>query len=135
MIKNAVNPAIFRAYDIRGIYPEEINEEVIRKIAAALAKFFKKGEVVIGHDTRLSSPRLYRALINKLASRNPELKIVSVGLITTPMLYFLVGRLKAKGGIIIAASHNPKEYNGLKTVRAGSMPVSGKEIQKLVMRN
>jgi len=129
-----MDKSIFKAYDIRGRYPKEINEEVAGKISMALARHLKKGEVVVGHDARLSSPRLYRAVIGALKKENPKLDIVRVGLITTPLLYFLVNRVGATAGIAITASHNPKDYNGLKVVGRNAEPVSGKEVWKLVQK-
>lgn len=126
--------SIFKAYDIRGKYPKEINEEVAEKIASALARYFKKGEIVVGHDARLSSPRLYRAVIGAIKKENPKLSIIKLGLITTPLLYFLVNRIGASGGIVITASHNPKNYNGLKIVGRNAEEISGKEVLKLISR-
>ena len=134
-----MNSKIFRAYDIRGKYPSEINEKAVEKIIEGLAKnFFKPGKVIVGHDARLSSPELYRAAIRSIkypafakASADRQvsnIKIIKGGLMTTPMLSFLVNKLKADGGIMITASHNPKEYNGLKIVGAKAVPMSGKEI-------
>ena len=127
--------SIFKAYDIRGKYPKEINEEVAEKIASALARYFKKGEIVVGHDARLSSPRLYRAVIGAIKKENPKLSIIKLGLITTPLLYFLVNRVGATAGIVVTASHNPKEYNGLKVVGRDAEPLNGKEIWKLVQKH
>jgi len=127
-----MNPIIFKAYDIRGKYPAEINEQVVSEIVAVLGKFFKKGRIVIGHDIRLSSPKLYQAAINQLKTDKSKFKIIPIGLTTTPMFYFLVNYFKAAGGIMITASHNPKEYNGLKVVKEKAVPVSGKDIMKLL---
>lgn len=121
-------PSIFKAYDIRGRYPEEINEEVVAEIAKALAKYFQKGKIIVGHDARLSSSSLYKTVLTSLKTYNLKLKTISTGMITTPMLYFLVVKLKAAGGIMITASHNPKEYNGLKIVGPDAGMISGKEI-------
>jgi len=85
--------------------------------------------VVLGHDARLSSPELYGACIEAL-EKEKGVQVIQAGLITTPMLYFLVNKHKAAGGITITASHNPKEYNGLKMVRASAIPVSGKDVLK-----
>lgn len=130
-----MNPKIFRAYDIRGKYPKEINEAVVSKITQSLGKYFKsKAAIVIGHDARLSSPSLYKATLKGLNYSNilKNMRIVSVGLATTPMFYFLVNHLKADAGIMITASHNPKDYNGLKVVGKNAIPISGKEILKLI---
>lgn len=129
---------IFHAYDIRGKYPEEINENVAGEIVKLfLAEQFRKLKtktpknplltIVIGCDARLSSPALYKAVINNLKNKNYRLKLV--GLSTTPMLSFLVSYWKADYGIMITASHNPKEYNGLKIVGENAAPVSGYEIR------
>lgn len=126
-----IDPKIFKTYDIRGKYPSEINEAAISEIAAAIEKKFRfRGKLVIGYDARLSSPALYRAVLKGLGF-HPYI-LYPAGLITTPMLYFLVNKLKADGGIMVTASHNPKEYNGLKIVGKNGRPVSGKEIQSLL---
>lgn len=126
---------IFKAYDVRGKYPKELNEKIAEKIAGVLAKHFKKGEIVVGHDARLSSPKIYKAVLRAVARENPKIDVVKVGLISTPLLYFLVNRIGATGGIMVTASHNPKEYNGLKVVGKNAEPVSGKEILRLVLRS
>ncbi|MBI5079502.1 hypothetical protein HZB06_02420 [Candidatus Wolfebacteria bacterium] len=122
---------IFRAYDIRGKYPEELNEKTIEEISPVLINLFAKKKIVIGRDVRLSSPKLYWAIIKRLSIKNGP-KIIKGGIMTTPMLYFLVIFLKAGGGIMITASHNPKEYNGLKIVGHAATPISGAEIFKLL---
>ena len=124
------NSNIFRAYDIRGKYPKEINEKNLAEIIPAIIRVLKPKTIIIGRDARLSSPSLYRATINQLKVQ--KLKIVPAGIITTPMLSFLVNKLKADGGIMITASHNPKGYNGLKIVGKNAIPVSGKDILKLI---
>jgi len=123
---------IFKAYDIRGRYPQEINEKTITEIAFLLAKTFKNKRIIIGHDARLSSPKLYKTLIKEF--KNQPLKTINIGLATTPMIYFLVNKLKTDGGIIITASHNPKEYNGLKIVGKQAKMISGYEISKLISK-
>lgn len=125
-----INPSIFKAYDIRGKYPLEINEGAVSYIVNGLAGHFKKGVFVVGHDARLSSPALYKTVLQSLKIKNSKSKIEAVGLVTTPMLYFLVNRLKAVGGLMVTASHNPKEYNGLKVVGARAEMISGKEVLK-----
>jgi len=140
-----MNPKIFKAYDIRGKYPDELNEEAVGVITKTLAeKVFKKGDLIIAHDARLSSPALYKSVIEALSvkrlassksSKTPNPKrhtLIEVGLATTPMFYFLAASLKAAGGIMITASHNPKEYNGMKVVGPGAAIISGLEIQKLL---
>lgn len=129
-----MDQSIFRAYDIRGKYPSQINAETVREVMPTIVKALampQKGlkMVVLGHDARLSSPELYGACIEAL-EKEKGVQVIQAGLITTPMLYFLVNKHKAAGGITITASHNPKEYNGLKMVRASAIPVSGKDVLK-----
>lgn len=128
-----ITPDIFKAYDIRGRYPEEINEEAMAQIADWLGGFFGRGRVVIGRDGRLSSPCLYAVLRQNL-KRFPKIRLLDAGMITTPALYFLVSDFKTKGGVMITASHNPKEYNGLKIVGPKSRMISGKEIYRLMAK-
>jgi phosphomannomutase len=117
-----MNEAIFKAYDIRGIYPREINEQDVYKIAKAYCEFVKPKEVVIGCDVRLSSPSLKAAAIKAVVDQ--KIKVIDVGEISTDMLYFAVANYDYAGGFSITASHNPKEYNGLKFVREKSQPIS-----------
>jgi len=125
---------IFGAYDIRGKYPDEINERIMGEIIPVILKVLKirksGAKIIVGHDVRLSSPELYKATLQILGSleRGKSLKVIPAGMMTTPMIYFLVRKLKADGGIVITASHNPKEYNGVKVVNAEGLPVSGKDI-------
>lgn len=125
--------SIFKANDIRGIYPEELNEVIVSGIGSSLAGHFgRKATLIIGRDARLSSPSLYRALLSGLKAAGNKAKVIDAGLMTTPMLYFLVSKYKADGGIMVTASHNPKQFNGLKVVRVGARPVSGTEIYELI---
>lgn len=125
------NPKIFKAYDIRGRYPEEVNETVTQDIILNIPKLLR-GKVILGRDGRLSSPSLYQAALNALRTYKKPNEIIEAGEMTTPMMYFLINKLKAGGGIMITASHNPKEYNGIKISGPQAKPVSGKEIAKLV---
>lgn len=127
-----MNRELFGSYNVRGIYPKDINEEVVYKISWATAKIIKRGRMVVGHDARLSSPSLYRAALAALKKSGLKIRIIPAGLISTPMLYFLVNHLKAGGGINITASHNPKEYNGLKIVGKGAEPIHALEILKII---
>ncbi len=134
MIQN-LNPNIFRAYDIRGKYPKEINEKIIAETIQCLKFFFLPNtKIVVGCDCRLSSPVLHKTVLNSLKNKNIKIKVVPVGLITTPMLSFLVAKLKANYGIMITASHNPKEYNGLKIIDENAIPISGQEILKIISK-
>lgn len=115
-----INPKIFKAYDIRGIYPNDINEENIVQISKAIYAFFsqklnkKDFTLVLGRDMRLSSPLLFKAIKDTLF--NLGVNIIDVGLVSTPTFYFTVSHYGYDTGIQITASHNPKEYNGLKFV-------------------
>ena len=124
---------IFKAYDARGKYPAEINEHVVKLIAEGLSRSWGSGKVLVGHDARLSSPKLYEAALGALRKSKAKIEVVPAGLMTSPMLYFLVNHLKAKGGIMITASHNPKEWNGVKAVGKGAVPISGDELKRLVL--
>lgn len=121
---------IFKSYDIRGKYPQEINEKIVSEIIAAIIKNLKPKKIVIGYDARLSSPFLYSTALKFIKTKN--LKPINIGLITTPMLSFLVNYFNANMGIMITASHNPKEYNGLKIVGKNAVPISGKEILEII---
>ena len=124
-----INEEIFKAYDIRGVYPEEINEEVVDRVAKAFATLLmqentdkKSLEVVVGQDMRISSPQLAEKAIEGLLSLG--VNVVDIGLASTPTFYFAVGEGGYDGGLQISASHNPKEYNGIKIVRKKVYPVS-----------
>ncbi len=125
-----INKAIFKTNDVRGRYPSEINEEAACTIGKALANHWKSGPIVIARDARLSSPTLYDAIIAGLKTFNLEL--ITVGLATTPMFYFTVVDKKAVGGIMVTASHNPKEYNGLKIVGYNAEVISGQDVMKFL---
>ncbi len=124
-----INQKIFKANDIRGIYPKEINEKAVFLIATGLSKHFKT-KVAIGYDARASSPSLYSELKRGL-KQNKKLKIIDAGLITTPTMYYLVNSLKLDGGVMVTASHAPKEFNGMKVVREEAQMLSGEELFKI----
>lgn len=131
-----VNESIFKAYDIRGIYPEELNEDVVYKIAQAYAKLVRPKRVVLGRDVRLSGPSLWNSAARGLNDHGVD--VVDIGVITTDMMYFASAAYPdVDGGITISASHNPREYNGLKLMRKGAVPISGdtgiKEIKNSVV--
>ena len=111
-----INKSIFKAYDVRGIYPEELNEEAAFAIGRAFVKKTGAKNVVVGHDARLSSPALFKALTQGLLAAG--VKVTSIGQTPTEGLYFAVASYDFDGGIMITASHNPKEYNGFKTMTA-----------------
>jgi phosphomannomutase len=120
-----LNPDIFKAYDVRGVYPSEVNEEAARAIGAAFVAYLKATRVAVGRDMRLSSPALSAAFIDGATSQGAD--VVDYGMIPTDMLYFAVARDGLDGGVQITASHNPKQYNGMKMVRQEAFPLSGEE--------
>ncbi|MGL6313279.1 phosphomannomutase [Vibrio sp. WXL103] len=124
----------FKAYDVRGRLPEELNEELAYRIGRAYAHFLQPKRVAVGYDIRLSSPALAEATIAGLNDAGVE--VLNLGLVGTEEVYFATDHLKLDGGIMVTASHNPKDYNGMKLVRDGAKPISGdsglNEIKQLV---
>ena len=119
---------IFKAYDIRAIYPEQIDTEIIYAMGRAYATWLKQQDpeaikVAVGRDMRLSSPELQESLIKALTDSG--LNVDNFGLVSTPTFYFGVASGGYHGGLQVSASHNPKQYNGVKIVRAGGVPVGG----------
>jgi phosphomannomutase len=117
-----VNWEVFRAYDIRGIYPTDIDEEAYYRIAKAYVYLFKPKTMVVGMDARTSSPPLKASLIKGFLDAGVD--VVDIGEITTDMLYYAVGASDYSGGIVVSASHYPKEYNGMKMVREKATAIS-----------
>jgi len=115
--------SIFKAYDIRGVYGEELTAEAGRRIGRAVARWLRASELAVGRDARPSSPELSSALIEGI--RDEGVGVVDLGLVSTPMLYFGVDVLGLGGGIMVTASHNPARYNGLKVCREHAIPVGG----------
>jgi phosphomannomutase len=111
---------VFKAYDVRGVVPDELDPDVVRRIGAAFAAWSEGPEILIGRDCRSSSPDLAAALTEGATSRGTD--VVDLGLASTDLLYFASGSLD-RPGVMITASHNPKEYNGLKFCLAGAKPV------------
>ena len=129
-----ISKSIFREYDIRGIYPDQINEEVVYKIAKAISvKCLNEGisEICIARDGRLSGEKLLFALENSLSKNGID--VINTGMATTPLLYFAAKKSKCKSGVMITGSHNPKNYNGIKLI-INDKPVSGTEIYNLIDR-
>jgi phosphomannomutase len=118
-----VNPSIFKAYDVRAIYPTEIDEPIARDIGRAFVAYLHAGRIAVGRDMRLSSPSLAAAFIEGVRAQGAD--VVDFGLCGTDMLYFGVAREGFDGGAAITASHNPKQYNGMKLVRKEAFPLSG----------
>jgi phosphomannomutase len=118
-----LDPKVFKAYDVRGIYPDELDEEGAYAIGRAYVEEFEPRRIAVGHDMRLSSPPMTEAVVRGAAEAGAD--VVELGLVGTEMVYFAVGELGLDGGIAVTASHNPKEYTGMKIVRRGALPVGG----------
>src|SRR5436309_10211674 len=119
------NPDIFKAYDVRGVYPGEVNEDAARAIGAAFVAYLQAKRIAVGRDMRLSSPALAAAFVDGATAQGAD--VTDYGMIPTDMLYFAVARDGHDGGVQITASHNPKQYNGMKMVRKEAFPLSGEE--------
>ena len=119
----SINPSIFKAYDVRGLYPQEINEDAARQIGRGFVAYLQARRIAVSRDMRLSSPSLAAAFIE--GARRQGCDVVDYGMMGTDMLYFAVARDGHDGGAQITASHNPKEYNGIKLVRREAFPLSG----------
>lgn len=130
-----INPNIFRAYDIRGVYPRDINEKLARTIAGAYAQLYPRAKkLVVARDTRLSSPSLAKAVIKGLVGE--DRKVIDIGLAPDPLFYFSIFHRRFDGGIMISGSHNTKEYNGLmlhvrKNNQDQSEDVIGRDLQRI----
>jgi phosphomannomutase len=122
-IPAVLDPKVFKAYDVRGIYPSELDEEGTRAIGRAYVEHFEPRRIAVGRDMRISSAAMARAAIGGASEAGSD--VVDIGLVGTEMVYFAVGELELDGGIMVTASHNPKEYTGLKIVRRGALPVGG----------
>jgi phosphomannomutase len=118
-----LDPKVFKAYDVRGIYPTELDEEGAHAIGRAYVEHFEPRRIAVGRDMRLSAPAMARSAIEGAVDGGAD--VVDIGLVGTEMLYFAVGELGLDGGIMVTASHNPKEYTGMKIVRRGALPVGG----------
>ena len=128
---------IFKAYDVRGLYPKQINKELAYKIGRAFVKFLKVKQVVVGRDCRLGGEELYEGLTDGITDEGAD--VINVGFCSSPSIYFAINFLKAQSGIMITASHNPKEWNGFKFTKEKAIPISGdtgiKDIERLVKEN
>lgn len=113
---------IFRAYDVRGIYPDELNEEIAGRIAGATVKFLNAKKLVVGEDARISSSSIRDSVFKGIIEAGCD--VYYIGRCTTPLFYFSVNKLNADGGIMITASHNPSQYNGLKIVGSDATPIA-----------
>ena len=118
-----LDPKVFKAYDVRGIYPDDLDEAGAYAIGHAYIDEFEPKAIAVGRDMRLSSPSMSAAVIRGAAEAGAD--VVDIGMVGTEMVYFAVGELDLEGGIMVTASHNPKEYTGMKIVRRGALPVGG----------
>ncbi len=114
---------VFKAYDVRGVYPEELDEQGAYAVGRAYVEEFEPRRITVGRDMRESAPAMARAVIDGAADGGAD--VLDIGMVGTEMLYFAVGELGLDGGICVTASHNPKEYTGMKIVRRGALPVGG----------
>jgi len=118
-----LSPAVFKAYDVRGVHPDELDEEGAYAIGRAYVEQFEPRRIAVGRDMRVSSPAMSAALIEGAADAGAD--VLDLGLVGTEMVYFAVGELGLDGGVCVTASHNPKQYTGMKIVRHGALPVGG----------
>jgi phosphomannomutase len=133
---SAVNPSIFRAYDIRGVVGADLTADVYRTLGRAAGSYFRARDgrrIVVGRDARLTSPEFAAALIDGLRSTGCD--VVDLGMVPTPAMYFAHSFLRADGGAVVSASHNPPEFNGLKLRQAeplyGGEPLNSEQIQQI----
>jgi phosphomannomutase len=118
-----LDPKVFKAYDVRGIYPTELDEKGAYAIGRAYVEHFEPRRIAVGRDMRLSSPTMAAAVVRGASEGGAD--VLDLGMVGTEMLYFAVGELDLDGGIEVTASHNPKDYTGMKIVRRGALPVGG----------
>jgi phosphomannomutase len=118
----SVDPAIFKAYDVRGVYGETLTDETAYRIGRAVAQVLHVAQIAVGRDMRLSSPQVAGALIRGITDQGVD--VVDLGLTTTDELYFAVGKFNFPAGAMVTASHNPGKYNGIKFCRAQAFPIS-----------
>jgi phosphomannomutase len=118
-----LDPKVFKAYDIRGIHPTELDEDGAYRIGRAYVEHFEPRTVAVGRDMRLSAPSMSTAVMDGAADGGAD--VLDLGMVGTEMLYYAVGERGLDGGVCVTASHNPKEYTGMKIVRRGALPVGG----------
>ena len=118
-----LDPTVFKAYDVRGIYPDQLDEAGAYAIGRAYVEEFEPRSLAVGRDMRVSSPSMAEAVMRGAAEAGAD--VIDLGMVGTEMVYFAVGDLDLEGGIMVTASHNPKEYTGMKIVRRGALPVGG----------
>ena len=115
--------SIFKAYDIRGTVPDQLDATTAHRVGRATARFLGAAQLVVGRDARAHSPELVEALVRGVNEEGVD--VLDLGLAATPMVYYAVDQLAAGGGIMLTASHNPAAYNGFKICRENAIPVGG----------
>ena len=131
-----VNLSIFKSYDIRGTYPKDLDEDTAFKIGQAFVEYTEAKNIVVGQDMRLSSPALFEALVKGITAQGAD--VCNIGQVPTECMYFSVGYYKYDTGIMITASHNPKEYNGFKMVKREAdiiKIIRGKDIIEIIKKS
>jgi phosphomannomutase len=118
-----LDPKVFKAYDVRGIYGEDLDEDGAYAIGRAYVEEFASQRIAIGRDMRVHAPAMAAAVVRGAVAAGAD--VLDIGMVGTEMLYFTVGELGLDGGIAVTASHNPKQYTGMKIVRGGALPVGG----------
>jgi phosphomannomutase len=130
-----IDPSIFKAYDVRGLYPGQLHGEIARRIGCAFVEYLGAKRIAVGRDMRTSSPEIADGFIRGARSQGCE--VTDIGVVGTDMMYFYVASRDLEGGAIITASHNPKEWNGVKMVRRGALALSGdagiKEVREALL--
>ncbi len=131
----SIDPAIFKAYDVRAVYPEQIDGEIGRRIARAFVEHLGARRIAVGRDVRMSSPEIAAGFVR--GARSQGCDVVDIGVASTDMMYYAVASRDLDGGAVITASHNPKQWNGIKMVRRGAIALSGdagiKEIKEALL--
>jgi phosphomannomutase len=122
-MRGVLDPKVFKAYDVRGVHPTELDEDGAYRIGRAYVEQFEPTSIAVGRDMRLAAPAMSAALIDGAADGGAD--VLDLGMVGTEMLYYAVGELGLDGGVCVTASHNPKEYTGMKIVRRGALPVGG----------
>ncbi|MCK4427110.1 MAG: phosphomannomutase/phosphoglucomutase [candidate division Zixibacteria bacterium] len=132
-----IDQNIFKAYDIRGTYPDQLNEDIAYKVGRVLVEYLSPKNVAVGRDMRLSSPELHEGLTRGITDGGCD--VIDIGLVSTDCVYFAVGKFGYDAGVMITASHNPSEYNGFKMCRKEAVPLSGEagidQIKELILKD
>lgn len=132
-----INPAIFKSYDVRGVYPQDFNEQAAYIITQAFVKFYNPKKVVLGRDVRESGESLFNSSLKAFLDAGVD--VIDIGIVSTDEFYFAVGSLDVDGGITISASHNPREYNGMNFCKKSAEPISSEsglyDIRKLAIED